>query len=245
MRTGKDAPEFGNGPPGSRIVPVLGIEMEGKVHGLRYAIEPGTKGSPLVTFTGHIYEGRQTCSCLVLEPCDGTNNILMDQAHTAVISEQRPDVKPQQLLLIHLKSGDHIFVETCLAYPDGRIVQVQLCQNDRFKLNRHACVNMSKNLLATVLKVSECVNGISAINTQQAGLRCVLYTYGCEKIQSWVCGLFPPENVCFQGRRSLGHCLALLREGGILIQGWSDQSNATATDEELPTLSYSVMVYDT
>lgn len=46
---------------------------------------------------------------------------------------------------------------------------------------------------------------------------------------------FLPENVCFQGRRSLGHCLALLKEGGILIQGWSDQSNATSTDEELPT----------
>ncbi|KAL7310225.1 hypothetical protein PS15m_009749 [Mucor circinelloides] len=199
LRTGKDAPEFGNRPLGSGIVPVLGIEMEGKVHGLRYAIEPGTKGSPLVTFTGHIYEGRQACSCLVFEPCDRTNDILMDQAHTAVISEQRPDVKPQQLLFIHLESGDHISVETCLAYPDGRIVQVQLGQNDRFKLNRHACVNMSKNLLATALKVSECVNGSSVINTQQAGLRYVLYTYDCEEIQSWVCGLFSSTKCLLSG----------------------------------------------
>lgn len=59
LRTGKEDPPLNAGP-------VLGIEMEGQVHGLRYAIEPGTAGSTLVSYPGHIYFGRQTCSCPVV-----------------------------------------------------------------------------------------------------------------------------------------------------------------------------------
>ncbi|KAL7324371.1 hypothetical protein PS15p_209576 [Mucor circinelloides] len=227
LRTGNSAPHVDTGP-------VLGIEMEGKVHGLRYAIQPNSVGSPLVSFHAHILEGRHSCACLVFEECYQSNDVMMEEAQTKIVLEQEPDISVQQILLIH-SNASYIAVETCLLFPGGYSLAVALGQIDNYKSNQHLCTDIPDSLLATPLNLSECTNGNSSIDIQKAGLRYVLYTYGNEKIQSWVCGLFPPENVCFQGRRSLGHCLALLKEGDILIQGWSDQSNATATDEELPT----------
>lgn len=224
LRTGEDAPK--------NMGPVLGIVMEGQVHGLRHAIEPGTTGSSLVSFPGHIYQGRQTCSCLVFEKCDLSNDILMEKARTAVISEQAPDVQLQQLLFIHSRPN-YIAVDTCLAYPDGRIVQVQLGGQHLINRNLYRCVDMSEKLYATPLQVSECTDGSSIVDTQSTGLRFAVYTYGNEAIQSWVCGLFRKDNIIFQGRRSLPHSLALLEEGDILIQGFSGNSNANHSGQSL------------
>lgn len=157
----------------------------------------------------------------------------MDHAHTVVISEQEPDVELQQLLFIRSKP-EYIAVDTCLAYPDGKIVQVQLGQNELFKRNRHRCVDVSEHLHATPLHVSECTDGSSIVDTQSTGLlRYVVYTYGNEATQSWVGGLFPLKNTVFQGCRSLAHSLALLEEGDILIQGWSSASNAAQDGQHL------------
>ncbi|KAL9546269.1 hypothetical protein MBANPS3_006742 [Mucor bainieri] len=227
LRSGREAPSYSCGR-------VLGIEMEGQVHGLRHAVEPGTTGSPLVSFPGHIYEGRQTCACLVFEWCDRSNGIMLDQARSVEISEQGPDVQLQQLLFIRSKP-DYIAVDTCLAFPDGRIVQVQL---GRKVINRHRCVEVSEHLHATPLQVSECTDGSSTVDTLGTGLRFALHSYGNEAIQSWLAGLFDPLlRVWFQGRRSLAHSLALLKEGDILIQGFSSNQDSQNLEREVGRLS--------
>ncbi|GAN09413.1 hypothetical protein MAM1_0266d08940 [Mucor ambiguus] len=226
LRTGNDAPDTDYGP-------VLGIEMEGRIHGLRYAIKPGSVGSTLVSFHGHIFDGRHSCSCLVFEPCYQSNDIPIKRAHTEIILEQKPDIKLQQILFIHSMTT-YIAVETCLVFPGGGFLQVQLGQDiEQYKTNQHKCTEMPDILLATPLHLSECVDGNSSIDIEQHGLRYVLYTYGNEAIQSWVCGLFPVGKVCFQGSRSLGHSMALLEEGDILIQGWSDRPNAIQDGQNL------------
>lgn len=224
LRTGEDAPHIDYGP-------VLGIQMDWKVHGLRYAVQPGTKGSALVSLRGHLYEGRHACACLVYEPSYLPSDIILEAAKYTRITEQPPDVNLIQLLLVRSLTK-FIAIDTVLIYPDGeRSMQIHLGEIDEFKKNIHKCTKISEDLYATPLEVSQCTDGNSAINldeTYKKGLKYALHIYNSEEIQSWICGLFPKDIVCFQGRRSLSHSLARLKEGDILIQGWSEKYNAIA-----------------
>ncbi|KAG1135983.1 hypothetical protein G6F37_013837 [Rhizopus arrhizus] len=114
LRTGEDAPHVDDGS-------VLGIEMDGKVHGLRSAVKPGTTGSVLVSFNGHIHHGSHVSACLVFEEPDQFHHEL-NAAKVTQVTEQPPDVIPQQVLFIR-PEPNYIAVDAFLVYPDGDQLQ--------------------------------------------------------------------------------------------------------------------------
>ncbi|KAG1054760.1 hypothetical protein G6F43_003244 [Rhizopus delemar] len=207
LRTGKDAPHVDCGS-------VLGIEMDGKIHGLRYAVKPGTTGSVLVSFNGHIHNGSHVSACLVFEPPDQFHHELKEAKFTQV-KEQPPDVIPQQFLYIR-SEPNYIAVDTFLVYPDGDQLPVGLGSCD-YGDNKHRCVKTAENL-AMALDVSQCVDGCSTVELLY-DFKHVLHTYDDESLQSWISGAFPSDMVWFQGCRPLNNALALVDPGGILIEG--------------------------
>lgn len=92
---------------------------------MRHAIKPNSDGSTLVSFHAHILEGRHSCACLVFEECYQSNNIMMEEAQTKIVLEQKPDISVQQILLIH-SNVEYIAVETCLWFPGGDSLAVAL-----------------------------------------------------------------------------------------------------------------------
>ncbi|KAG1043664.1 hypothetical protein G6F43_011612 [Rhizopus delemar] len=207
LRTGEDAPHKSEGP-------VLGIEMDGKVHGLRYAVKPGTTGSVLVSFNGHIHNGSHVLACLVFEE-PGQSYYELEEARATRVTEQPPDVTPQQVLFIR-SEPNYIAVDTFLVYPNGEQLQVVL--GERYVVhNKHRCIETVENL-AVPINVSQCVNGRSTVEILFHSKH-VLHTYGDESLQSWISGAFPGEIVWFQGCRPLNNALALVCHGGILIEG--------------------------
>ncbi|KAG1136547.1 hypothetical protein G6F37_011884 [Rhizopus arrhizus] len=207
LRTGEDAPKEDYGP-------ILGIEMDGKVHGLRYAVKPGTTGSVLVSFNGHIHYGSHVSACLVFEPPDQFHHELK-AAKVTQVTEQPPDVIPQQVLFIR-SEPNYIAVNAFLVYPDGDQLQVGLGSWNPGG-NKHRCIETTENL-AVPINVSQCVDGLSTVKLFE-DFKHVLYTYGNESLQSWISGAFPYAKVWFQGCRPLNNALALVELGGILIEG--------------------------
>ncbi|KAG1137182.1 hypothetical protein G6F38_011500 [Rhizopus arrhizus] len=207
LRTGEDAPREDDGP-------ILGIEMDGKVHGLRYVVKPGTTGSVLVSFNGHIHYGSHVSACLVFEPPDQFHHELK-AAKVTQVTEQPPDVTPQQVLYIR-SEPNYIAVDTFLVYPDGEQLQVGLGSRF-FGFNKHRCIETVENL-AVPISVSQCVDGRSTVEPWYNSIY-VLHTYGNESLQSWISGAFPCERIWFQGCRPLNNALALVKLGGILVEG--------------------------
>ncbi|KAG1146312.1 hypothetical protein G6F37_004869 [Rhizopus arrhizus] len=206
LRSGEDAPHEDYGP-------ILGIEMDGKVHGLRYAIKPGTKGSVLVSFNGHIHNGSHASACLVFEEPDQFHHEL-NTARVELVTEQTPDVIPQQILFVR-SEPNYIAVDAFLVYSTGEHLQVGLGSwNSR---NKHRCIETAENL-AVPLNVSQCVDGRSTVRLLD-DFKHVLHTYGNESLQSWISGAFIRELLWFQGCRPLNNALALVSQGGILIEG--------------------------
>jgi hypothetical protein len=207
LRSGEDTPREYDGQ-------ILGIEMDGKVHGLRYAVKPGTKGSVLVSFNGHIHNGAHVLACLVFEPPDQFHHELK-AAKVTQVTEQPPDVIPQQVLFIRSELN-YIAVDTFLMYPNGDQLQVGL-RPWYVGDNKHRCIETTENL-AVPLNVSQCVDGLSTVKLFE-DFKHVLHTYGNESLQSWISGAFPFGKVWFQGCRPLNNALALIEPGGILIEG--------------------------
>ncbi|KAG1323137.1 hypothetical protein G6F62_009845 [Rhizopus arrhizus] len=207
LRTGEDAPHEDDGP-------VLGIEMDGKVHGLRYAVKPGTTGSVLVSFNGHIHNGAHVSACLVFEEPDQFHHEL-NATRVTKVTEQPPDVIPQQFLYIR-SEPNYIAVNAFLIYPISEQLQVGLGSWNPGG-NKHRCIEATEDL-AVPLNVSQCVNGLSTVKLLD-DFKHVLYTYGNESLQSWISGAFPYGKIWFQGCRPLNNALALVEPGGILIEG--------------------------
>ncbi|KAG0864121.1 hypothetical protein G6F16_011267 [Rhizopus arrhizus] len=207
LRTGEDAPHVDDGS-------VLGIEMDGKVHGLRYAVKPGTTGSVLVSFNGHIHYGSHVSACLVFEEPDQFHHELK-AAKVTQVTEQPPDVIPQQVLFIR-SEPNYIAVNTFLVYPNGDQLQVGLGSWNPGG-NKHRCIEATEDL-AVPINVSQCADGLSTVKLFE-DFKHVLHTYDNESLQSWISGAFPREKVWFQGCRPLNNALALVRPGGILIEG--------------------------
>jgi hypothetical protein len=207
LRSGEDAPRESEGP-------ILGIEMDGKVHGLRYAVKPGTRGSVLVSFNGHIHNGSHVLACLVFEPPDQFHHEL-NAARVELITEQPPDVIPQQVLFIRSELN-YIAVDAFLVYPNGDQLQVGLGTRSLY-CNKHRCIETTENL-AVSLNVSQCVDGRSTVKLLD-DFKHVLHTYGNEPLQTWISGAFPNGTVCFQGCRPLTNALALVGPKCILIEG--------------------------
>ncbi|KAG1136493.1 hypothetical protein G6F38_012008 [Rhizopus arrhizus] len=207
LRTGEDAPHEDDGP-------ILGIEMDGKVHGLRYAVKPGTTGSVLVSFNGHIHHGSHVSACLVFEEPDQFHHELKEAKITQV-TEQPPDVIPQQVLFIR-SEPNYIAVDAFLVYPDGDQLQVGLGSWNPGG-NKHRCIEATEDL-AVPINVSQCVNGLSTVKLLD-DFKHVLYTYGNESLQSWISAAFIGKLLWFQGCRPLNNVLTLVRPGGILIEG--------------------------
>ncbi|KAI8099277.1 uncharacterized protein BX664DRAFT_320901 [Halteromyces radiatus] len=207
LRSGEEAPHMDYGT-------VLGLEMDGQIHGLRNAVKPGTTGSPLVSFGGHIQHGAHTFACLVF----GERNELrhdLSKAHLSVIKEQPPDVTPAPALFVR-PEPNYIAVDTFLIYSGEEQLQVDLGAYVNMT-NVHRCGETAVEM-AVPLQVSQCVNGYSVVDLHEA-FRFVLYTYGKETLQSWIYGAFPPGTAWFQGCRPLHAALALVGPGEILIQG--------------------------
>ncbi|KAG0907271.1 hypothetical protein G6F33_010719 [Rhizopus arrhizus] len=207
LRTGEDAPHVDDGS-------VLGIEMDGKVHGLRYAVKPGTTGSVLVSFNGHIHNGSHVLACLVFEEPDQFHHEL-NAARVELITEQPPDVIPQQVLFIRSELN-YIAVDAFLVYPNGDQLQVGLGTRSLY-CNKHRCIEANENL-AVSLNVSQCVDGRSTVKLLD-DFKHALHTYGNEPLQTWISGAFPNGTVCFQGCRPLTKALALVGPKCILIEG--------------------------
>ncbi|KAG1057602.1 hypothetical protein G6F43_000583 [Rhizopus delemar] len=207
LRTDKDAPHVDDGS-------VLGIEMDGKIHGLRYAVKPGTTGSVLVSFNGHIHNGSHVSACLVFEPPDQFHHELKAAKFTQV-TEQPPDVIPQQVLFIR-SEPNYIAVDAFLVYPDGEQLQVGLGSWNPGG-NKHRCTETTENL-AVPINVSQCVDGRSTVKLLD-DFKHVLHTYGDESLQTWISAAFIGELLWFQGCRPLDNALALVSPGGILIEG--------------------------
>ncbi|KAG0911046.1 hypothetical protein G6F33_007345 [Rhizopus arrhizus] len=207
LRTGEDAPHVDDGS-------VLGIEIDGKVHGLRYAVKPGTTGPVLVSFNGHIHNGLHVLACLVFEPPDQFYHEL-NATRVAQVTEQPPDVIPQQLLFIRSELN-YIAVDTFLMYPNGDQLQVGLGSWNPGG-NKHRCIEATEDL-AVPINVSQCADGRSTVKLLD-DFKHVLYTYGNESLQSWISAAFIGELLWFQGCRPLNNVLTLVRPGGILIEG--------------------------
>ncbi|KAG1517684.1 hypothetical protein G6F45_005037 [Rhizopus arrhizus] len=217
LRSGEDAPRESEGP-------VLGIEMDGKVHGLRYAVKPGTTGSVLVSFNGHIHNGSHVSACLVFKPPNQFHYEL-NTARAELITEQPPDVIPQQVLFIRSELN-YIAVDAFLVYPNGDQLQVGL--GTRYVgLNKHRCIKTTENLVVS-LNVSQCVDGRSTVKLLD-DFKHALHTYGNEPLQTWISGAFPNGTVYFQGCRPLNNALALVEPKCILIEG-SHQSPRAITN---------------
>ncbi|KAG1367289.1 hypothetical protein G6F61_013038 [Rhizopus arrhizus] len=166
LRSGEDAPHEDYGP-------ILGIEMDGKVHGLRYAVKPGTTGSVLVSFNGHIHNGSHVSACLVFEEPDQFHHELK-AAKVTQVTEQPPDVIPQQFLFIR-SEPNYIAVNTFLIYPISEQLQVGLGSWDP-DVNKHRCAETTKDL-AVPINVSQCVDGLSTVKLLD-DFKHVLHTYG-------------------------------------------------------------------
>lgn len=206
LRSGKNV-------PGMKEGTVLGLEMDGQIHGLRHAVKPGTTGSPLVSFDGHIAAGLHTFACLVYTKRPETRHELKKGQFT-VVTEQPPDILPEPYLFIRSES-DFIAVDTILMYPTGDELQVDLGAFVDMP-NKHRCEETTKEM-AVPLHVSQCVNGYSVVNLTEE-FRYVLYTYGNDSLQSWIYGAFEGK-AWFQGCRPLHAVLSLIDPGEILIQG--------------------------
>ncbi|PHZ09884.1 uncharacterized protein RHIMIDRAFT_261115 [Rhizopus microsporus ATCC 52813] len=206
LRSGEDVPHVDKGL-------VLGLEMDGQIHGLRHAVKPGTIGSPLVSFDGHIVAGSHTFACIAYTRRPEIYYELKKGQYT-LVTEQSPDVLPAQYLYVR-SEPKHIAVDTILMYPTGDELQVDLGASVNL-INVHKCEEMAEQM-AIPLHVSQCVDGYNAVNLSEE-FRYVLYTHGNEALQSWICGAFN-RRVCFQGCRPLNVALALIGPGEILIQG--------------------------
>ncbi|KAG1221775.1 hypothetical protein G6F35_005754 [Rhizopus arrhizus] len=207
LRTGEDAPHVDDGS-------VLGIEMDGKVHGLRYAVKPGTTGSVLVSFNGHIHYGSHVSACLVFEEPDQFHHELK-AAKVTQVTEQPPDVIPQQVLFIR-SEPNYIAVDAFLVYPDGDQLQVGLGSWNPGG-NKHRCIEATEDL-AVPINVSQCADGRSTVKLLD-DFKHVLHTYGNESLQTWISAAFIGELLWFQGCRPLNNVLTLVEPGGILIEG--------------------------
>ncbi|KAG1390146.1 hypothetical protein G6F60_013087 [Rhizopus arrhizus] len=166
LRSGEDAPHEDYGP-------ILGIEIDGKVHGLRYAVEPGTTGSVLVSFNGHIHNGSHVSACLVFEEPDQFHHELK-AAKVTQVTEQPPDVIPKQFLFIR-SEPNYIAVNAFLVYPNGDQLQVGLGSWDP-DVNKHRCAETTE-YLAVPINVSQCVDGLSTVKLLD-DFKHVLHTYG-------------------------------------------------------------------
>ncbi|KAG1143292.1 hypothetical protein G6F38_007149 [Rhizopus arrhizus] len=228
LRTGEDAPHEDDGP-------ILGIEMDGKVHGLRYAVKPGTAGSVLVSFNGHIHNGAHVSACLVFEEPDQFHHEFK-AAKVTQVTEQPPDVIPQQFLYIR-SEPNYVAVNTFLIYPIRDQLQVGLGSWDP-DVNKHRCAETTENL-AVSLNVSQCVDGLSTVKLLD-DFKHVLHTYDNESLQSWISGAFPREKVWFQGCRPLNNALALVKPGGILIEG-SRQTYRAITNQGMESMMSTII----
>ena len=206
LRSGEDIPHVDAGI-------VLGLEMDGQIHGLRHAVKPGTTGSPLVSFDGHIAAGSHTFACIVYTKRPEIHHELKNGQFT-VVTEQPPDVLPAQYLYAR-SEPKYIAVDTILLYPTGDELQVNLGAFANLS-NVHRCEETAEEM-AIPLHVSQCVDGCSVVNLAEE-FPYVLYTYGNESLQSWIYGAFEGR-ACFQGCRPLNVALALINPGEILIQG--------------------------
>ncbi|ORE09480.1 hypothetical protein BCV72DRAFT_201491 [Rhizopus microsporus var. microsporus] len=206
LRSGDDVPHVDEGT-------VLGLEMDGQIHGLRHAVKPGTTGSPLVSFDGHIAAGSHTFACLVFGPRPEIHHELKKGQFT-VVTEQPPDVLPAQYLYVR-SEPKYIAVDTILLYPTGDELQVDLGAYVNMSYV-HRCEETAEEM-AIPLYVSQCVDGCSVVNLAEE-FPYALYTYGNESLQSWIYGAFEGR-AWLQGCRPLNAALALINPGEVLIQG--------------------------
>ncbi|KAI8066993.1 uncharacterized protein B0P05DRAFT_206833 [Gilbertella persicaria] len=211
LRSGKSAPHVDEGI-------VLGLEIDGKIHGLRHAVKPGTKGLPLVSFDGHIRDGSHTFACLVFQSAPQLLHSL-DRGCFTIVTERPPDVIPKPVLNAY-SEPDYIAVFTSLLYPGNEQLHVDLGAYGNYR-NIHRC-NEETEELAIPLQVSECVNGCSTVKLDHTH-RYTVYTYNNENLQSWIYGAFPAGMAWFQGCRPLHSALALMKPGEVLIQGSSNK----------------------